>query len=155
MTWHARLTRGFSLIELLIIIALFGILATIILVGVKRAQLRAHDNSIRSDVGQLRWLAEQVYDTQAASYQNWSGHSSVASQLAALTTDLEKQTLVANPEDAVTIIESQAKEYCISAPLRSDGAKHYCIDATGVFKTVTQACQVPAQPTNPIRCPAS
>ncbi|MEX2054848.1 MAG: prepilin-type N-terminal cleavage/methylation domain-containing protein [Candidatus Andersenbacteria bacterium] len=157
---------GFSLIEVLILIAILGILATIVLVGVQRARLSAYDSSIRTDVGQLRWLTEQMYDTNRASYENWRSSATpvIEGQIGILLNDIEKQmgTLHGQiyPDDypgeyGTVIRESQSKEYCISAPLRSEPGKFYCIDATAVFRIVSSECPDVTGETPPLRCPSS
>ncbi|MEX1997892.1 MAG: prepilin-type N-terminal cleavage/methylation domain-containing protein [Candidatus Andersenbacteria bacterium] len=157
-------TKGFTLIELLIVIAIIGILSILILIGVIYGREKAHDNAIRSDVVQLRWLAEQVYDSQGASYLNWRAHASIQTEVATIIADIDKQLGEPTADNypityptsyAVTIRESQRKEYCISAPLKSEEDKHYCIDATGVFKVVATVCASQTLSGPPLRCPSS
>lgn len=157
MIQNAR--KGFSLIEILIVIAVISILSVLILMGVQRGKLKAYDNSIRNDVGQLRWQAEILYDQRGATYQDWATNPppSIAEQLAVLREDIN--TNFGNTDypddDVVVILDDQSKEYCISAPLRSDATKYYCVDALATFKTVTAPCEKdPFDQDAPNRCPA-
>lgn len=158
---------GFTLVELLITITIIGILAGLVLTSIRLGRLKAHDNSIRNDVGQLRWIAEQMADTKGASYLNWRSTATpvLRDSIKILLDDIEKSygTLDAAdnyptsyPASYQTVIrESQTKEYCVSAPLRSEPGKYYCIDATAVFRVVSQPCPDIQTATPPLRCPPS
>lgn len=150
-------SSGFSLIEVLIVVAVIAILAGLILMAAQRSQLKAHDNSIRADIRQMRVLAENAYVAQGNSYQNWAtagpGFDGIAAELTILKKDIDVR-LADDPDDAtyqVTIIDTNEAGYCLSAPLRAT-SNHFCADATGVFKEVASACDPAA---NPPRCPAS
>lgn len=142
--------QGFTMIELLIVIAIIGILAVVVIAAVTTTRGKAYDTAIRNDVSQFRWLAESVYDSQAASYENWSQHPTVTSEVATLKADIDKNGVGTN---LAVIRESQTKEYCISAPLRSDPTHFFCLDATAVLKTVTVACPDEPIDGDPLRCP--
>ena len=50
--------KGFTLIELMVVIAVIGILASVVMVAYPRAQSRAKDGVIMADADQLRTAAE-------------------------------------------------------------------------------------------------
>ena len=139
---------GFGLIELLITIAIIGILAGLILTGVSASRKKAHDNSIRNGIRQLRWFAESVYDTQAASYKDWTEHDTVTDEVTVLLQSIDDAY---GSADVTVIQDNQDKDYCISAPLRSESG-HYCIDATGVFKIIDDPCAAQDDDGDPLRC---
>lgn len=149
-------TAGFSLIEVLIVIAVLGILATLILAAVTASRNKAYDTRIRNAVGQIRWLAESVFDTQGGSYVNWTQHDTISTNLNILLEDIDlNYGDVAGAPYIATIRESQENEYCVSAPLKSESDKHYCIDATGVFKTVSSICPDYPSGGQALRCPSN
>jgi prepilin-type N-terminal cleavage/methylation domain-containing protein len=140
--------KGFTLVELLIFIAIIGILASIVLVSVFSARQKAADSRIRNNIAQLRWEAEIVYDTQGASFDDWSTHPSVSQQVNILLDDI---VLALKGAGAATVRDTDNDTYCVSAPLVSISGRHYCVDAGGVFAEVTAPCPATA----PFECPAS
>lgn len=144
------MNKGFTLLELLVVIAIIGILSSIVIVAVSSVRIDALNTRIKSDVRQLRALAESAYDTSAASYVNWSTSSVVQEEVIAILNDLDDA--LGNPVGApyITVIaESEEKEFCISAPLHASTGGHYCIDSSGVYKTTTAQCPTVA----PLACP--
>lgn len=139
---------GFSLVELLITIAIIGILAAMIIVIAVPARNKAIDARIRNDIAQLRWEAEIVYDSQGASYQNWPAHATVVDNVNIILSDIDDALGQAN---STVIRDSDNQSYCVSAPLVSTPGNHYCIDAGGVFEEVASSCP----DTIPFICPIS
>ncbi len=154
---------GFTIIELLIVIAIIGILTAIIITSVMVSRRKAVDNQIMNDVRQLRILAEEVYDSQAASYLNWAdseAQPNLANQLDRLLADLDQihnytQTDVTDPQHVTITRDSQAQEFCISVPLYTDPSIIYCVDATGQYQKTSSHCPDYPATGQPLRCPVS
>jgi type II secretory pathway pseudopilin PulG len=146
------------LIELLIVLAIIAILAILVIAVVDKSRKEARDVRIRNDVGQLRWEAEIVYDTQGASYLNWSQHSLVLDNIQTLLGDIDAQSGDSPGPPHVTVIrESQSTDYCISAPLRAEAGLYTCVDATGEVRETSSHCpDDPDGDGDPVlRCPSS
>lgn len=132
---------GFTFIEILLVIAVFGILVTLVLAGVTSSRRKAIDNRIRSHVSQIRLLAEIAFDSHGGTYLDWSKESSIQNDLAGLLENIDKDYGDAVGAPYVTAVrDSQSQNYCVSAPLTADSGNYYCIDKTGKFLTTTSAC---------------
>ena len=137
---------GFTLIDLLVVIGIIGLLAGIVVVAVTSVRRDAFDTRIKNNVRQLRLLAESAYDANGATYLDWTTASSIQSELTAVIEDLDEA--YGNDSSQYTLIESEAKEFCVSAALHSINGQYYCIDHNGVFRTTTEQC-----PATPVACP--
>lgn len=136
-----KLSRGFTLIELLVVIAIIGILAALVLVALGNARQKAQDARIKSDIAQLRTLAEVIYDAGNASYANVStcfgGGTCLGGVTASVTTLLADISSAGGTPNAGT---SSANAYCVSATLASDPTNSVCVDSTGKTTTQTNTC---------------
>jgi len=145
-------SKGFTLIELLVVIAIIGILAALVLVALGNARNKANDARIKSNVGQMRTIAEIIYDSNGAEYINTESGATesvetcfnapdntvcndatggIASNVATLRTDVG----TANGALAGINAEALADAFCVSAQLND--TNYVCVDNTGV--TVTTA----------------
>lgn len=142
--------RGFTLIELLVVIAIIGILAALVLVALGNARDKANDARIKSNIGQLRTLAEVQYDAGSASYANFGAcvgsltpSTDVTNCLGGIgpsVQSLRDDTIKANGTANSVTANSTASEFCISTVLKSNPDTFVCVDDTGAFKEGTAGC---------------
>lgn len=135
-------SKGFTLIELLVVIAIIGILAALVLVALGNARDKANDARIKSNIGQLRTIAEVLYDNNSGSYSvvatcldtptqaNCANDLSTATSVTSLKADIVSAY---SANDFQT--NSNASAFCVSALMRN--GKYTCVDATGQFKETT------------------
>lgn len=154
-----RAQRGLTFIEILLVIGIFAILAGLVLATVTSSRHKAIANRIRGHVGQIRILAEIAFDSNGGSYVDWSQEPSVQAEINRLLDLIDEDTGDAPGAPHTTLVrESQAQNYCVSAPLGENADTYYCVDATGKFREVTSACpdhgdDLSGDP--PLRCPGN
>ncbi len=115
---------GFTLIEVLTVIMIIAILASVVLVSLQSARDRTRDVTIQNQIGQLRSLAEALY-TFDAGYEDFreSDHPDndkyllVKGKIAEMGGDLQ--------------VELDGHEYCAYSNLARNENEYFCVDSTG------------------------
>lgn len=140
--------RGFTLIELLVVIAIIGILSTIVLASLNTARARASDTAIKSNLANIRAMAEIVYDNSGdygtpfavgdcsgAGVGTLFANVTVAEQINGAKTQSDpggfSSCLSAGPSDATA--------WAVAVVLKSDRTKAHCVDSSGASKEMNNA----------------
>ncbi len=112
-------TKGFTLIEMLVVIAIIGLLSSVVLVALGPSRNKAKDARIISDINQTRVILETKFSPATGAY------TYLVSDYGALTTDVSNNggTLSVQPSAGA------GSTYAISSALVSGG--YYCVDSTG------------------------
>ncbi|MDO8557524.1 MAG: type II secretion system protein [Candidatus Jorgensenbacteria bacterium] len=122
-------SSGFTLIEMLVVVAIIGILSATVLSALGPARNKAKDARIVSDVNQVRAIAETLYDP---------GSSSPYSNVKTTETNISKiSTDITNQGGALVITLNPTTAYAAYSKLASDSSKYYCVDSAGTTKTET------------------
>ena len=126
--------KGFTLVELLIVIAIIGILASITIVSLRQASDRSRNAKIITNIVQIRKIAEQMYAEELSGYINLcedslTFKSSYNPDLGVLQADI-------NVYEGVVSCYANANSYCVSSTLRTAG-QYFCVDDEGSSIEVT------------------
>lgn len=136
--------RGFTLLELLMVIAIIGILSEIVLASLSQTRSKGADAAVISDL--------KTIQTQAAIYQSTDGTYGVgvtataADCTAGVFSDSTLTKALGGITDrGVTPIcillsdGSNATGYVAAASLVSDTTKYFCVDSAGAATSTTVA----------------
>jgi prepilin-type N-terminal cleavage/methylation domain-containing protein len=135
-----RFQEGFTLIEMLVVVAVIGLLSSVILTALGPAKDKAKDTRIISNVNQIRSLAETLYD----------GDYDALPTLPGATGNQNIQELaedVLNQGGELTTIKplsGSARAYSVYSKLNTtvgDSSnpqiQYYCVDSAGHSVTTT------------------
>jgi prepilin-type N-terminal cleavage/methylation domain-containing protein len=126
--------QGVTLIELLTVIVIIGILASVVLVSLDLARKRARDSTVQRQMSELRNIAEASFDWQ-------DGYERLENMVGDDTTELEKiksYILEVGTEeteydgDIFDIkFSTDDKNYCAWARFISEPTEIFCVDSSG------------------------
>lgn len=113
-----KLQAGFTIIELLIVIAIIGILATLVLTNFQGAQAKGRDTVRKNDINSLYQKLEEYYNENGGYPDAALSASTFAGIDAGALTDAEGTTIastITNSATAPTINPTTTVEYAYAA----------------------------------------
>ena len=132
-----KIKKGFTLIEVLIVVAIIGVLATIVTVSLREASDRGRNAKIIAGVVQVRKVAEDMYLQEA------TGYSNLCDGLGGPGSNTDIQTIEADVGEFGKTLNCYSTQYhyCVSLQLMGENAKYFCIDDHGnSIESVTSDC---------------
>jgi prepilin-type N-terminal cleavage/methylation domain-containing protein len=130
--------KGFSLIELLIVIAVIGILSSIVIISLTGAKNKSRDAKVISQLSRLREAGYIYYLSHDNSYVAEDGTTNICTEIINASEDPSGVgRLVRDFKDTIVCRGPIfARTFAVSALLPS-GA-YWCVDSTGTSKRVTR-----------------
>lgn len=118
---NQKMSRGLLIVSIiagsLVIIAMIGIFASIVLASLNSARSKGQDASIKANLLNLKVEAELYWDSQSVNGKNGSYYGLCSNDLSLVKAKFEIDNIICNDD---------YNGYAISAPLKSSG--YFCVD---------------------------
>lgn len=127
MNKNTKIKNGFTVIELLMVIALIALIVALTIVAVSLARVKANNSRIKSDMDQLRKQAEIIYAENGMAGYCVTGKmcfNNAEPSLVSLVNDIKNKNGGINPT-----LSTGTNTYCAAAVLADN--KTICFDSTG------------------------
>jgi len=139
-----NLKKGFTLLELLVVVAIIGVLSAVVLASLNNARSKGSDAAVKSNLDGVRNQAAIYYDNNG-SYgtlvvANACTGANAAGSVFVLDQVIANQIKSANAAGAgLQSCSNSASAYAISVQLKSSSTAAWCVDGNGKSKQETMA----------------
>lgn len=139
--------KGFTLVELLVVVAILGVLTSIVLVSLTTANSRGKDGAVRENMANLRTQGQLYYNDNSNYGSNGSNPVNSADCTSGIGGTVFSDTRITKQIAAITFanggggvvcnVAAFGAGYAMSAKLPS--GNYFCIDSNGVGKMESSA----------------
>lgn len=148
--------KGFTLLELLVVVAILGILSAVVMTSLSSAKNKGNDASTKAQLSKIRDWAEQYYQNNN-NYSTFCSSATIGLPSTDIPSLLAKSSGAASfvstlgtPGTATTIICHESPNgWALAAPLKSE-AGYWCVDVLGFSGKRTNPLAASA-----LACPSS
>lgn len=126
MQYLHKHSKGFTLIEILLVVAIIGIIASITITQVANSRQRAKDAKIKQNVSNILNYAEKYHLDNASSYANFCADTELNNSINAAFNFSPNARSFSN-----TDCISDSDEYIIAVPINEINNAVYCVDSKG------------------------
>ena len=123
-------SKGFTIIELIVVIAIIAVLAAIVLVNVPQYINKGKDAAIEGNLAGILTNAAD-YMTSHTDYTTICTYPSIAAAIAA--TDIASDTA----GGTVCSVKADDSAFCVCSPLKANSSQVFCVDSTGLKRVTT------------------
>lgn len=148
-----KLRGGFTLIEMLVVVAVIGLLSSVLLTSLGPARDKARDSRILQEVNQVRSLAETLYNGNYSGLPNVEGITAIESisseELKKLAKDIQSfggELVIRRPLTQPTSYVAYSRMNVKIGVEPNLVTNYYCIDSRG------NAGYTTTEPVNIFRC---
>src|SRR3989344_1173069 len=147
---HSFCRRGFTILELLVVVAMIGILSAIVLTSLSKARYKGGDGGVKSNLRNAISQGEIFYGTNTAAVNTYTGvctnpgpvggAKTVAEHMLAAVKAAGLTTYVTNAigTGATATCNDSATLWAAEVPLRGAGVNQmWCVDSSGKSKQET------------------
>ncbi|HEY4478868.1 MAG TPA: prepilin-type N-terminal cleavage/methylation domain-containing protein [Candidatus Paceibacterota bacterium] len=145
--------KGFTVIELLIVVSIIGLLSSIVMASLNSARIKGADAAIKTDLSGIRSSAAVEFENLNSSYNNTGSTIILTSGASNCDGATTANSILANTsiQRAVPHANAQAKKpfeypicviassaYAIASPTRVGSTGNFwCVDSNGEGKAIT------------------
>ncbi len=110
--------------ELLVVVAIIGILAAIVMVSLNTARNKGKNGAVKAQMAQLRSAGEMFSEDNGQTYTGWCSDAEAA----------KISTGVTSSGGTAFACNDSASAWAAEAALVGAGAGYWCVDSTGASK---------------------